>query len=407
MEIEQVDPALLVPHPQNSRKHSEKQLRQLAGAIKEFGFTQPITITGENVILAGHARREAAIELGLFTVPVVRRTDLSEAQQRALVIADNKMHDLGGWDSKGLAVELEALMAGGIDLATTGFTLETPHLAPLSSGDEDDADDPPEEPISKAGDVWHLGPHRLYVGDSRDPMINAQIMEAKPKLMVTDPPYGVNYDPAWRNEALGMKGGATGKVQNDHEANWQTVWEAFTGDMACVWHAGTHAHEVLQSLTDAGFTTAEQIIWVKGQLVIGRGHYHHIHEPMFIAHRAGKKMPAPRGPGQTTIWSISHRRNGSGHGTQKPVEAMRRPMLMFSAPGDVVYDPFMGSGTTIIAAASCGRVGIGCEIDLGYADVIGHRWETYTGGTAKLMRDGVDILAAHPQKPSALKEASL
>jgi DNA modification methylase len=407
MQIDLVDPKALTPHPQNSRKHTDKQVRSLAAAIKAFGFTQPVVTDGEDVILMGHARTLAAIDAGLTEIPRIRRADLTEAQARALVIADNRLHEMGSWDMTVLDAELHALMGEGIDLSLTGFTLAAPDVADPKAADEDDVPEAPEMPVCRAGDVWHLGPHRLWIGDSRDPAIIGPAMAMKPVLMVTDPPYGVNYDPAWRADALGMKGVATGKVQNDHEADWTDVWLGFTGPVAYVWHAGTHAHEVLQSLNAAGFEVRSQIIWDKGRPVIGRGHYHHAHEPCFYAVRQGEKAPW-RGPGGLDVWQFTHRKSGTGHGTQKPVEAMRRPIVAATRAGQVVFDPFMGSGTTLIAAASTGRIAAGVEIDPRYGDVAALRWAAYTGDKPRLMRQTdkgvVDVLAG-AQKASGLKEA--
>lgn len=405
MQIEMADPATLVPHPQNSRKHSDRQIRQLAKAMQEFGFTQPIVV-GKTHILAGHARREAAIEAGLATVPVIRRTDLTEAQERALVLADNRMHDLGGYDVKLLDAEARDLMAMGIDLNLMGMSLDAPLASFREEPDEDDVPEEPDEPMSQPGDVWHLGPHRVFVGDSRDPSIIAQAMAMKPTLMATDPPYGVNYDPSWRNKATGATGAAAGKVQNDHEADWRDVWALFEGNVAFVWHAGTMAHIVAESLQAADFAVNANIIWDKCRPILSRGHYHPAHEACFLAVRNGKKL-LWNGPGLPSVWKITHRKNGSGHGTQKPVECMRRPMQIASRAGDVVFDPFLGSGTSVIAAQSCGRVCVGCEIDLRYADVIALRWQAYVGGSAevKLMRGGIDVLAKGKPAPSKLQEA--
>ena len=404
MDIEQADPTTLTPHPQNSRLHTKKQIRALSGAIKEFGFTQPIVVNGEGVILMGHARREAALELGLETVPVIRRPDLTEAQGRALVIADNRLHELGGWDVKALDTELRALMAAGIDLTLTGFDLHQPNVDRSVEG-EDDLPPIPTKPICRPGDVWHLGPHRLWIGDNRDPTIIGQVMGHKPRLMVTDPPYGVNYDPAWRKEALGATG-ATGKVMNDHEADWTDVWRAYPVPAAYVWHAGTHAHVVAESLQAAGYKIREQIIWAKSQMVIGRGNYHHQHEPCFLVEQGKSKWI---GPPMSSVWNLKHRKSGSGHGTQKPVEAMRRGMIQHSQPGTVVVDPFMGSGTTIIAATSCGRIAMGVEIDPVYGDTAAMRWLAYSGDVPKLMRQTdkgiVDVLAGVDKVASGLKEA--
>jgi DNA modification methylase len=206
--------------------------------------------------------------------------------------------------------------------------------------------------------------------------------------MVTDPPYGVEYDPNWRNEAdraNGEKIGAhaTGRVENDDRADWSEAWGLFPGDVAYVWHGGRYASAVQNSLESAGFDIRCQIIWAKSRFAISRGHYHWQHEPCWYAVRRGSKGHWTGDRSQSTLWQIEHNKSETGHGTQKPVEAMRRPMLNNSSAGQAVYDPFMGSGTSIIAAETTGRVCYGIEIEPKYVDVAIQRWEQFTEKKAK------------------------
>jgi DNA modification methylase len=202
--------------------------------------------------------------------------------------------------------------------------------------------------------------------------------------MVTDPPYGVEYDPNWRHEAGVSSSARTGKVQNDDRADWREAWALFPGSIAYVWHGALHASEVAASLEATGFSIRAQIIWGKERLVIGRGDYHWQHEPCWYAVREKGNWTGDRK--QTTLWTISSRDQDADtvHGTQKPVECMRRPVLNNTSPGEFDYDPFLGSGTTLIAAKTTGRVCLGVELDPAYVDVAVRRWQDFTGQRATL-----------------------
>ena len=261
------------------------------------------------------------------------------------------------------------------------------------------------------------GGHRLLCGDSTVATDVERVLGgAEPHLMVTDPPYGVEYDPNWRNQrglALrreegveGAIGGGTavGRVLNDDRADWREAWALFPGDVAYVWHAGLHAGEVEASLLAAGFIIRSQIIWDKTRLVIGRGDYHWRHEPCWYAVRRGKVGHWAGDRSQTTIWAIGHFKSETGHGTQKPVECMRRPIENNSSPGQAVYEPFSGSGTTIIAAEMTGRAAHAIELSPQYVDVAVKRWQEFTGKQAALDGDGRgfdDVAAQRPPQPGA------
>lgn len=250
------------------------------------------------------------------------------------------------------------------------------------------------EPITRPGDVWLLGDHRLVCGDATDPeAVAAALAGTTPHLMVTDPPYGVDYDPSWRVE-VGKGALALGRVANDNQADWRQAWALFPGDVAYVWHGGKHAAIVSESLQACRFEIRSQIIWDKGRLIISRGHYHWRHEPAWYAVRKGRTGHWNGDRKQTTVWQIPHRRSETGHGTQKPIECMKRPIENNSALGDRVYDPFVGSGTTIIAAEISGRVCHAIELDPVYVDVAVRRWEAHTGRSARLHRGSIDRAAA-------------
>ena len=215
--------------------------------------------------------------------------------------------------------------------------------------------------------------------------------DVTPLLMVSDPPYGVEYDPSWRNQAGTAKTKRTGKVLNDDRADWREAWALFPGDVAYVWHGALHATTVAESLEAAGFAIRCQIIWAKERLVLSRGDYHWMHEPMWYAVKKAGKGHWAGDRKQTTLWQISSRDQDADtvHGTQKPVECMRRPMLNNSSPGQAVYEPFMGSGTTLIAAETTGRVCHGIELNPAYVDVAVERWQRFTGKAAVL--EGADL----------------
>ena len=210
------------------------------------------------------------------------------------------------------------------------------------------------------GDLWLLGPHRLICGDATDRGAVDRLLDgAVPGLMVTDPPYGVEYDPAWRNQRGLSRSGAKSKIKNDDRPDWSEAWTLFPGSIAYVWHAALQSTHFAESLLRTGFTIRAQIIWAKERLIIGRGDYHWQHEPCWYAVRSKGNWTGDRK--QTTLWTISAKDQDAKteHATQKPVECMRRPMLNNSSPGQAVYDPFLGSGTSLIAAETTGRVCLG------------------------------------------------
>jgi DNA modification methylase len=399
LEIIYVNPNDLIPYVGNSRTHSEEQVIQIASSIKEFGFTNPILLDEENGIIAGHGRLAAAKKLGMTEVPAIYLDDLSPAQKRALVIADNKLALNAGWDLEQLSAEFKLLEEEGYDLSITGFNadelagfLDEP-VAGLT--DEDSVPEAPESPVTVEGDLWVLGDHRLICGDSTVATTVEKLLDGvKPHLMVTDPPYGVEYDANWRNEAMRPDGSpiggrAVGKVSNDDNADWSEAWALFPGDVAYVWHAGNMANIVADSLIACDFNIRAQIIWAKSNLVIGRGDYHPKHEPCWYAVKKNKKGHYCGDRKQTTLWEINKpQKSETGHSTQKPIECMRKPIENNSSPGQAIYEPFCGSGTTVIAAEQTGRHCYAIELNPAYCDVIIKRWQDFTGLDA-VNEDGV------------------
>lgn len=396
----------LIPYARNSRTHSDGQIAQIAASIREFGFTNPVLVDGENGIIAGHGRVLAARKLGMNDVPCIELSHLSESQKRAYIIADNKLALNAGWDDELLALELGELKADGFDLDLTGFGGAELDALLINDDDDSRANSVPEiqeTAISEAGNVWILGRHRLMCGDCTDAAaVETLLAGVAPHLMVTDPPYGVEYDANWRNEADRANGkayGATavGKVENDDRADWREAWCLFPGDVAYVWHAGRFAGEVQQSLAACNFEIRSQIIWAKPRFAISRGHYHWQHEPCWYAVRKGGSGGHWSGDrSQTTLWAIAHNKSETGHSTQKPVECMLRPIINNSSPGQAVYEPFSGSGTTLIAAEKAGRACYAMELNPLYVDMAVRRWQEYVGLVAALEGDGrtFDAIAA-------------
>lgn len=394
----------LVPYARNARTHSDEQVRQIAASIEEWGWTNPVLIDEKGMIIAGHGRIMAADKLGIVDVPCIVAEGWTKAQKQAYVLADNQLAMNAGWDMDMLKVEMGELNAEGFDIGLIGFgdDVLAGLLGETTQGltDPDDVPDAPEDPVTKPGDVWVLGKHRLVCGDSTSADDVAKALGGvEPHLMVTDPPYGVEYSAGWRNEAMPHKndpkrwkdgsGSPTGAVTNDDKADWREAWALFPGDVAYVWHAGNMAHIVAESLSACDLNIRAQIIWAKNQLVIGRGDYHPQHEPCWYAVRKGRKGHYCGDRKQTTIWNIDKpRKSETGHSTQKPVECMRRPVLNNSSPGQAIYDPFLGSGTTLIACEMEGRACHGLELNPAYCDVIVKRWQDFTGKDASLEADG-------------------
>ncbi len=380
------DVAALVENPRNPNKHGDKQVALLAKIIRHQGWRAPIVIsTRSGFVVAGHGRLAAARLLNVETVPVNRQAFASEADEWAHLIADNRIAELADPSRAELAGLLSELDTGGLDIDLTGFdndALEELMTAAAPEGEDGDAEAQTDKAAElnkqwqvKPGDVWTIGGHRLLCGDSTKAQDVARLLDgAVPVLMVTDPPYGVEYDAEWRNKAKRPDGtaygaAATGKVTNDDRADWREAWALFPGDVAYVWHAGVNSPVVADSLAGCGFERRALICWAKNHAAIGRGDYHHQHEPCWYCVRKGKPGLRTDDRKQTTLWQIDKpQKSETGHSTQKPVECMARPMRNHIATE--VYDPFLGSGTTMVAAQNLGRKCYGIEISPDYCAVI-------------------------------------
>jgi DNA modification methylase len=389
----------LVPYCHQLRKNDHAVDRMMA-SIHEFGFKIPILALSNGEVIDGGLRLKAAQKLGLTEVPVVLCDEWSPAQVKAFRLMVNQSATWAEWDMELVALEIEGLKALDFDLALTGFKpLQIDELL-LGKDETKSAEVDPQLPVhavTRPGDLWECGPHRVLCGDATsEEEVNNLCGVYKPLLMVTDPPYGVDYDPNWRELAGLGRQRQTGTVANDDRADWTAAYLLFPGNVAYVWHAGIHASEVASGLESSGFRIRAQIIWAKQHFALGRGDYHWQHEPCWYAVREGEPANWCGDRTQSTLWEVrnlnpiggNRAENATGHGTQKPLELMRRPILNNSARGDIVYDPFLGSGTTLIAAEETGRICYGLDIDGRYVDVIIRRWQTYTGKAALLFSTG-------------------
>ena len=379
------------PSPSNPRRNDDA-VGHVAASLRRFGWRQPIVARPDGEVIAGNTRLKAAVSLDMERVPVVWFKG-SEIDATAFAIADNRTHEFAEWDESALAKLLEDLKAEDA-LDGVGFDEDDLDalLEELAEGgselDDDGAEEPPEKPVTQPGDCWVMGEHRLLCGDSTSQRDVATLFGGlRPDLMVTDPPYGVSYQPTWRQDAGLAEGGKTAEVANDDRVDWTAAWSLFPGDVAYVWHAGVHAAHVAEQLGASGFEVRSQIIWSKPTFAISRGHYHWQHEPCWYVVREGKTASWKGDRSQTTLWEMAHEKDDvTEHSTQKPLEAMLRPIRNHSAP--IVYDPFCGSGTTLIAAEQAGRRCLAMELTPAFCDVIVRRWERATGGKAQLEGSG-------------------
>ena len=393
MQIESVAIASLVFDPANARKHEAKNLDAIKGSLARFGQQKPIVVGKKGVIIAGNGTLAAARSLGWEKIDVVY-TELTGTDATAFAIADNRTSELAEWDAGILSETLKSLQEMDFDLGSIGFDADD--LAALIATPEPpegltDPDAVPEnvETRCKPGDLWVLGAHRLLCGDSTNPDHVRRLLAGEtPILMVTDPPYGLEYDPNWRNEAaekglINVSARSIGKVSNDDRVDWSAAWALYGAQVAYVWHATMKAAEVQKSLEDCDFKMVAQIIWAKPRFAISRGDYHWQHEPCLYVHRKGKTHNWQGSRSESTLWQIIPR-GCTGHGTEKPVECMERPIRNNTEKGQAVSDPFLGSGSTLIACEKTGRRCFGMEIDPKYCDVVLARWEAFTGKVATL-----------------------
>jgi DNA modification methylase len=417
--VEQWPIERLAPYPRNPRKN-DAVVDRMCEAITEFGFRIPIVAKSDGTIVDGHLRYKAAIKLGIKSVPVALADDLTDVQIRAFRLLANQSANWAQWDEQLLKFELEHLKLENYDLNLTGFD-DIQLVSFLAHGgrdkDPEETPEPAANPISRHGDIWVLGDHRLMCGDATSKAnVDAVLRGARPHLMVTDPPYGVDYDPAWRDESAkkypsmgNRKDTAKGEVRNDDNADWRAAYANFDGDVIYAWSAGLRSIAAVQALEACNFEVRSQIIWAKNHIAFGRGHYHFQHEPCWYAVRAGASGHWQGARDQSTLWQIDKpMKSETGHSTQKPIECMQRPIENNSRRGDAIYDPFIGSSTTLIACEITGRKCIGIEVDPSYVDIGVRRWQEYAGGTAILEStlQTFDEVAADRLKPKRGRRAA-
>ena len=376
----------LQPYATNPRHLTDEAIVAVVESLSRFGWQQPIVATRDGVIVAGHTRHQAALRLEMAHVPVRVIPDEDAAAYR---LVDNRSAEFTTWDLKLLPAELEA---AGPGLEAFDFDALLPAATP--EADPDAVPEEPPEPRAQPGELWTLGRHRLLCGDATDPAQVAALLDgATPALMVTDPPYGVSYDPTWR-DPVGKLGPHRRTVQrkqsrgDDPALDWTEAYRLFPGAVAYVWAPqGPMGMTFYEQMVAAGLAARVQIVWVKQHAVISRGHYHLQHEPCWYAVRKGRTAGWCGGCKQTSVWEIANlnplggnkHEVKTGHSAQKPVECMARPLR--NHQGDV-YDPFVGSGTTIIAAEQEGRTCYALDLEPGCVDMALARWEAYTGETA-------------------------
>lgn len=379
MKIEQVAVTALIPYAKNSRTHDDAQIAQIAASIKEFGWTNPILVDGDKGIIAGHGRLMAARKLGMTEVPVIELKDLTPTQKKAYIIADNRLALNAGWDDQLLTIELNELLADKFSLDLLGFNADELNalLNPVEINegltDEDDVPEPPPEPITKLGDVWILGNHRLMCGDSTSIDAVDKLMEGQRSDMVfTDPPYNV---------AFNGRSGKFDVIKNDNLP--KDEFDAFIKDWLQTFNVNKpNSYYICCNWAFYGLMQLELkpkacIVWAKNVFGLGRG-YRHQHE--FIIFDG---LIDPDIKNESDLWQIA-KDTKYKHPTQKPVALSERAIKNSTKPNNIVLDYFGGSGSTLIGCEKTGRKARVMELDPIYCDVIVKRWENFTGKTAVL-----------------------
>ena len=382
----------LIPYAKNARTHSDEQVAQIAGSIREFGFNNPVLVDKDHTIIAGHGRVLAARKLGLTDVPVIVLDHLTESQRKAYVLADNRIALNSGWDTSMLSVELQDLK-DDIDLSLLGFdadeldALLNPIVETDGLTDEDAVPDVPDEPKTKLGDIYILGNHRLMCGDSTSIDAVEKLMDGQlADQLVTDPPYNIAYEGGSKKRD---------QIKNDEMADEEfrqflkDVYIAANAVMKAgavfyIWHADTEGYNFRGAARDMGWKVRQTLIWNKDNSAFGRSDYHWKHEPCLYGWKEGAAHLWAADRKQTTVIQCKRPSKSDLHPTMKPVELMEYQILNNTKGSDIVLDLFGGSGSTMIAAEKIGRKSYLMELDPKYCDVIVKRWEDFTGKKAVL-----------------------
>ncbi len=393
MEVEMRPIGSIKPYENNPRTN-DAAVDAVAASVRAFGFRQPIVVDEDGVIIVGHTRYKAALKLGMTEVPVHVARGLSPEQARAYRIADNQTATLSQWDEDKLPLELMALQQADFDLSLTGFPEDDilrllTQPTPEGQCDPDDVPEPPVEPITRPGDLWMLGRHRLLCGDATRPEDVARVLDGTAAdMLLTDPPYNVGYE-GKTAEKLTIT-----NDQMDPAEYRKFLSSAFTaagqhlkpGGAFYLWHADVTALPVRLACADAGLSVRQCLVWVKSVLVPGRQDYQWKHEPCLYGWADGAAHTWLSDRAQTTVLEFDKPARSADHPTTKPVELFAYLMGNSCKPGGVILDPFAGSGTALIACQQTGRTACLLELDPRYVDVVIHRFELLTGQKAVLAK---------------------
>ena len=399
MDVVELPLGQIIPYARNPRRN-EQAIATVAASIQEFGWRQPIVVDEDHVVLAGHTRLAAAQQLGLDTAPVHVAKGLSEAQARAFRIMDNRSSENAEWDKDLLNLELADLLEVDFDLGLTGFSDDELNalMSSLEEGSgpqdgEDDIPSAPEDPVSRPGDLWVLGNHRLLCGDSTVVTDYEKVLAGvKADLCFCDPPYNVDYAGGVGAE----KAGKGRRIKNDAlgDAFGQFLYDAcalintHTDGAVYICMSSSELQTLQTAFKSAGGHWSTFIIWAKDRFTLGRADYQRQYEPILYGWPEGVKRHWCGDRDQGDVWNIQRPSKNDLHPTMKPVALVERAIRNSSRKGDLVFDPFGGSGTTLIAAEKTGRHASLIELDPKYVDVIVRRWQEFTGREAQLSETG-------------------
>jgi DNA modification methylase len=388
------------PYPRNPRRN-EGAVTAVANSITAYGFRQPIVVDKAGVIVVGHTRWKAAQQLGMTQVPV-HVADLTPEQAKAYRLADNKTNEIAEWDEELLAGELTDLKALGVDLDALGWTPD--ELGEVLAPDENDgltpADEVPEPTegvTTKPGDLWILGNHRLLCGDSTNATDLERLMGGqRARMCFTDPPWNVaigkDSNPRHRQrEGLQNDDLTPAQFAGFIDGFAEAIRAAVNGDVYCVLGASEWP-SLDRGLRAAGFHWSATVIWVKQVFVLGRAKYHRRYEPIWYGWHEKSKSSFVGGRSEDDVWEIPRPFRSEEHPTMKPVALVERAIKNSSDHGDLIFEPFMGSGTTLIASERLGRACRGMEIEPRYVDVAVRRWQRLTGQKAERFGLGGEAL---------------
>lgn len=393
IEIKYLNVADLKEYENNPRKN-KKAVAAVAESIKQFGFKNPIIIDKDGVIIAGHTRKAAAEQLGLATVPCIVADDLTPEQAAAFRLADNKTAELAEWDFEKLNEEIKALADFPVDMADFGFDLsefeERKEVEEVEPEEEEEAEE--IAPRMKAGEVWQLGRHRLMCGDSTDKADVLKLLDgARADMIFTDPPYGVNVEGGKNNNTI-----AGDLTQTAIPFSFEICTEIATKDAARFYFCGGEANISLYFKLFERYLRQipKLLIWVKENQVLSQNNYHRQYELIFFGYKKGGGnvwFSSREMKDASDVWNVSRDPSKTYvHPTQKPVELPARAIRNSSKEGDIVFEPFSGSGSTMLACEQLNRICYAMELDPVYCEATIKRWEQLTGKTAVKIEEAAE-----------------